>query len=218
MGTLFLSKGDSFGSWRVQQMNLQPQVYLSIFSTVMNALMGYALVEGITIYFWREAGRGTTVGSPSLLRLGAMKLICRQLQSLHDNYESMALNSVVMTVFRGRWSVIAFSESCVLGPNVEIHSVDSTYSRSSKELLFGAAMPKIGIFVPSRTDIYPVRIRSRHHLGDGIHNTWPIVPARIDRWRSFSAIDRVRQYFRRNGFATHVLDPTGSARTPADYR
>lgn len=58
---LILSNESPVENWQVMRTNVQPQVWLSIFSTVTNALLDYALVEGLTIIFWRQAGRGTIV-------------------------------------------------------------------------------------------------------------------------------------------------------------
>lgn len=44
---------------------IQPQVWVSVLSTIMDALTVLALAEGTTIYFWRQAGRGTTVRIPA---------------------------------------------------------------------------------------------------------------------------------------------------------
>lgn len=39
-------------NWQVMRTNIQPQVWVSIFSTVTNVLLDYALAEGLTIVFW----------------------------------------------------------------------------------------------------------------------------------------------------------------------
>ncbi len=58
---LILSNGKRVDSWSLNDVKVQPQVLLSILSTIMNAVMSYALIEGIAVFFWRQAGRGTTV-------------------------------------------------------------------------------------------------------------------------------------------------------------
>lgn len=47
--------------WHLFSIKIQPQVWLAIFSTISNALLGSAVVEGLTIYFWKRAGRGMSV-------------------------------------------------------------------------------------------------------------------------------------------------------------
>jgi hypothetical protein len=61
--------------WRIAGITLQPQVCVSILSTVANALLGFAFAEGLVIYFWKHAIFGTTVPilSPSLS--GALTLL-----------------------------------------------------------------------------------------------------------------------------------------------
>ncbi len=66
---LILSDGTPIDRWRVGSNKVQPQVLLSIFSTIMNALLGFALVEGLVILFWRRAGRGTMVGVGSIMSI-----------------------------------------------------------------------------------------------------------------------------------------------------
>ncbi len=53
--------------WHIGRINVQPQVWVSAFSTIANALLGYAFAEGIAISFWRRAIHGTTVRSLPLL-------------------------------------------------------------------------------------------------------------------------------------------------------
>ena len=58
---LAVSNGSPIENWQVEQVKIQPQVWVSIFSTITNALLAYSLAEGLAILFWRQAGRGTTV-------------------------------------------------------------------------------------------------------------------------------------------------------------
>ncbi len=63
VGVLIFSHDAPNGEWRVPLLKSaqQPQVWLAVFSTVANSLLGYAFAEGLAIYFWRLASRGTTV-------------------------------------------------------------------------------------------------------------------------------------------------------------
>lgn len=58
---LIVSRGSPISRWHVRGMRIQPQVWLSILSTIMDALIIFALAEGATIAFWKHATRGTTV-------------------------------------------------------------------------------------------------------------------------------------------------------------
>ncbi len=57
------------GKWRIRHIKeaQQPEVWLAVFSTLANSLLGYAFVHGLAIYFWRLANRGITVTIPSRL-------------------------------------------------------------------------------------------------------------------------------------------------------
>lgn len=56
-----LSDNNTVDGWRFGNIKLQPQVWLAIFSTIINAMLGFALLEGLKIHFWKRAGRGMTV-------------------------------------------------------------------------------------------------------------------------------------------------------------
>lgn len=49
--------------WQILSLNAQPQVWVSILSTVTNALLEYAFIEGLAILFWNQAVRGTMVSA-----------------------------------------------------------------------------------------------------------------------------------------------------------
>jgi hypothetical protein len=40
---------------------IQPQVWVSAFTTLANTLLGYAFAQGLAVLFWRLVIRGTTV-------------------------------------------------------------------------------------------------------------------------------------------------------------
>lgn len=62
IGVIALSDNSIVDQWRVWNIKLQPQVWIAIFSTITNAMLGFALIEGLTIHFWKRAGRGMAVG------------------------------------------------------------------------------------------------------------------------------------------------------------
>lgn len=61
VGVVALSDDSIVDEWRIWNIKIQPQVWLAIFSTITNAMLGFALVDGLTIHFWKRAGRGMTV-------------------------------------------------------------------------------------------------------------------------------------------------------------
>lgn len=61
VGIVALSHNSSIDKWRVGSIGVQPQVWLAVFSTIVNALLGFALTQGVYTHFWKQAGRGTTV-------------------------------------------------------------------------------------------------------------------------------------------------------------
>jgi hypothetical protein len=55
------------GKWHIPLLKTaqQPQVWLAVFSTMANSLLGYAFADGLAIKFWRLANHGTTVTKPT---------------------------------------------------------------------------------------------------------------------------------------------------------
>jgi hypothetical protein len=53
---LMISNGQAVSSWRVQ-----PTVLISIFSTVANSCLAFALTEGLAISWWNKALKGSTL-------------------------------------------------------------------------------------------------------------------------------------------------------------
>lgn len=60
-GIIALSHDTLIDRWRVGRIEIQPQVWLAVFSTIINALLAFSLTLGVSINFWKRAGRGTTV-------------------------------------------------------------------------------------------------------------------------------------------------------------
>jgi hypothetical protein len=48
----------------VRGTTIQPQVWLSVLTTIMDGLMVFLLVDGGTVYFWRQALHGIKVWVP----------------------------------------------------------------------------------------------------------------------------------------------------------
>ncbi|OCL14127.1 hypothetical protein AOQ84DRAFT_281733 [Glonium stellatum] len=59
---LKLSNGKTIDDWPYPRWTIQPTVLLAILSAVANALLRYALGEGLTIAWWVKALKGGTVG------------------------------------------------------------------------------------------------------------------------------------------------------------
>lgn len=63
VGVLVASRGSPIDQWRIRNFNIQPQVWLSVLATIMNAVTVFALSDAATKTFWRTASRGTTLRS-----------------------------------------------------------------------------------------------------------------------------------------------------------
>ena len=61
VGIIGFSHDSSIDKWRVGSIEVQPQVWLAVFSTIINALLGFSLIKGANLRFWNRARRGTTV-------------------------------------------------------------------------------------------------------------------------------------------------------------
>ncbi|KAH5581680.1 hypothetical protein HBI24_130090 [Parastagonospora nodorum] len=80
VGVLLASRGSPIERWKLKNVNIQPQVWLSILSAIMDGLTMFALAKAAEITFWRRAARGTTLRSMYNLYefqsiLGALKNI-----------------------------------------------------------------------------------------------------------------------------------------------
>jgi hypothetical protein len=56
-----VSHGKPLDYWRVHSYSMQPTVLLAILITLANALLGYAVASGITIFWWTSALSGRTL-------------------------------------------------------------------------------------------------------------------------------------------------------------
>jgi hypothetical protein len=62
-GVLAASHGVAPDHSVFRSIKLAPQVWVSIFTTIANALLNYTFAEGLAIHFWWHAGRGATVNA-----------------------------------------------------------------------------------------------------------------------------------------------------------
>lgn len=51
VGTIALSDDNIVDEWHIFNIKIQPQVWLVIFFTVINVMLGFAVIENLTIYF-----------------------------------------------------------------------------------------------------------------------------------------------------------------------
>lgn len=61
VGVLLASRGSPNERWKLKNVQIQPQVWLSVLSTIMDGLTMFALAKAAEITFWRRAARGTTL-------------------------------------------------------------------------------------------------------------------------------------------------------------
>jgi hypothetical protein len=57
IGVLYASVNSPIEDWSP----IQPQVWMAVLSVISNALLAYAVIEGVAIRFWRKTLCGTTV-------------------------------------------------------------------------------------------------------------------------------------------------------------
>ncbi|KAF2817536.1 uncharacterized protein BDZ99DRAFT_470525 [Mytilinidion resinicola] len=92
LGILLASDGDRVSKWQVN--NIQPSVYLSGFSLIMDSLAAFALAEGLTVRFWTQAMRGVFISV------------------LYDIFESGWLSGALRCAIRLRFNMVAVA--CLL--------------------------------------------------------------------------------------------------------
>jgi hypothetical protein len=93
VGVLLASRGSSIERWKVKNVKIQPQVWLSVLSTIMDGLTAFAVAKAAEITFWRTAARGTT------------------LRSMYDLYESQSILGAIKNL------------SCLRGDKLAVVSV-----------------------------------------------------------------------------------------------
>lgn len=89
VGVLIASGGSPIDRWQVRNVNIQPQVWLSILTTIMDGITMVALADAAVITYWRVAARGTT------------------LRHMYDLYESHAFVGAINNLVRLRPNKLA---------------------------------------------------------------------------------------------------------------
>jgi len=75
---LLASNDSAVTHWQPGSYKVQPQVYVSILAVLMDALLAFALADGLMIRFWRQATRGTAVST------NALKYLVENPHRFHD--------------------------------------------------------------------------------------------------------------------------------------
>jgi hypothetical protein len=81
VGVLLASRGSPVERWKVQNVQIQPQVWLSVLSTIMDGLTMFAVAKAAELTYWRTAARGTT------------------LRKMYDLYESQSILGALKNLF-----------------------------------------------------------------------------------------------------------------------
>jgi hypothetical protein len=89
VGVLLASRGSPISRWKVQNVQIQPQVWLSVLSIIMDGLTMFAAAKAAEITFWRSVAHGTT------------------LRSMYDLYESQSVLGALKNLFRRRGDKLA---------------------------------------------------------------------------------------------------------------
>ena len=63
VAVLLASNDSVIAHWQLGSYKAQPQVYVSILAVLMDALLAFALADGLMIRFWRQATHGTAVST-----------------------------------------------------------------------------------------------------------------------------------------------------------
>jgi hypothetical protein len=124
VGVLIYSNDVPVDKWHMPHVKKaqQSQVFLALFSTLANSLLGYAFAEGLAISFWRLANNGTTVPQPprrSLLLNKQMSVLpdkliltmLKKLSALHDSYEAFPILSALKLLLRRRFDAVALGRA-----------------------------------------------------------------------------------------------------------
>jgi len=61
VGVLLASRGSPIEQWTVGKVQVRPQVWLSVLSTIMDGLTMFAVAKAAELTYWRAAARGTTL-------------------------------------------------------------------------------------------------------------------------------------------------------------
>lgn len=81
VGVLLASHRSPIEQWEVQDVQIQPQVWLSVLSTIMDGLTMFAFAKVAEITYWRTVAHGTT------------------LRKMYDLYESQPITGALRNLF-----------------------------------------------------------------------------------------------------------------------
>jgi hypothetical protein len=110
VGVLLAGRGSPIEHWRVENVPIQTQVWLSVLSTIMDGLTVFAVAKAAEIVFWRTAANGTT------------------LRCMYDLYESQTILGALKNILRLRGNELAVASvlclvSALRGPLFQRASV-----------------------------------------------------------------------------------------------
>ncbi|KAH8656647.1 hypothetical protein BGZ60DRAFT_532226 [Tricladium varicosporioides] len=88
---LAASDGSPLSDWQVLGSQVQPQVWLSVLTTLMDVMLVFGLAEGTMLKFWRHSSRGTSLGE------------------LHEIYESGFVLTSLKRLFTGSFNIVVFA-------------------------------------------------------------------------------------------------------------
>ena len=89
VGVLLASNNSPISRWKVRNVAIQPQVWLSVLATITDGLTMFALAKAAETTYWRAAARGTT------------------LRSMYDLYESHSFAGALTNLVRLRGDKLA---------------------------------------------------------------------------------------------------------------
>jgi hypothetical protein len=97
VSVLLASSGSPIERWKIRNVNIQPQVWLSVLSTISDGLTMFALAKAAEKTFWTAVARGTT------------------LRNMYDLYESQSFIGALVNLAYGRGNKLAVvSVLCVV--------------------------------------------------------------------------------------------------------
>ncbi|PSN65887.1 hypothetical protein BS50DRAFT_677221 [Corynespora cassiicola Philippines] len=116
---LLASNHSPLTKWKWGKVDIEPQVWLSILSTLMDGLTMFAFANGVAILYWRAVSRGTT------------------LRTMWELYESQAFFGAIHSLIRRSPNYVGIAAllctiSALRGPLFQhASSVDGEFSRHS---------------------------------------------------------------------------------------
>lgn len=90
VGVLLSSRGSPISHWKSKNLHIQPTVWLSVLSIIMDGLTMFALAKAAEITYWRSAARGTSW------------------RRMYDLYESQFIVGAPKNLLRWRGDRLAF--------------------------------------------------------------------------------------------------------------